>query len=357
MSSIDPSKPAPSFSMKRVAIALLPVFLAAVAFWAYKYRAYESDAQAKGERMLLGTLGLGKPTKNRLNERFQDADADLVADAPKDAAQFVAPDTLYFSYVGGEDSDRQHATWQEFLAALATNIGKKVEYLDLASIKDQLDALRDGRLHIAGVNTGNVPAAVNQCGFVPVVTLGDAKGTFGYTVKIIVPSSSTIKAVPDLRGKRLALTEPGSNSGYKAPLLLLMNDFDLLPQRDFEWVFTYGHDASIQGIASGKYQAAPTASDMLARAASRGEIDDSKYRVIYESERFPPAALGYVYNLAPELAEKVTHTFKAFDWAGTGLEREFSPSGVTAFVPVRYKDDWALVRRIDDAMGAGYAPQ
>ena len=187
--------------------------------------------------------------------------------------------------------------WQEFFAALATNTGKKVEYLNLASIKDQLDALRDGRLHIAGINTGNVPAAVNQCGFVPAVTLGNAQGTFGYTVKFIVPTSSTIKAVTDLRGKRLALTEPGSNSGYKTPLLLLMNDFDLLPQRDFEWVFTYGHDASIQGIATGKYQAAPTASDMLARATSRGEIDDSKYRVIYESERFPPAALGYVYNL------------------------------------------------------------
>jgi phosphonate transport system substrate-binding protein len=133
-----------------------------------------------------------------------------------------------------------------------------------------------------------------------------------------------------------------------------MNDFDLLPQRDFEWAFTYGHDASIQGIASGKYQAAPTASDMLARATSRGEIDDSKYRVIYESERFPPASLGYVHNLAPELAEKVTRTFKDFNWSGTGLEREFAPSGVTSFVPVRYKDDWALVRRIDDAMGTTY---
>ena len=80
MSSINSVQPTASFSIRRVAIVLLPVFIAAVSFLAYKYRADESDAQAKGERMLLGTLGLGKTTKNRLNERFQDADADLVAD-------------------------------------------------------------------------------------------------------------------------------------------------------------------------------------------------------------------------------------------------------------------------------------
>ena len=44
-------------------------------------------------------------------------------------------------------------------------------------------------------------------------------------------------------------------------------------------------------------------------------------------------------------------TFKDFKWEGTGLEKEFGATEVTAFVPVNYKDDWSLIRRIDDAMG------
>ena len=140
------------------------------------------------------------------------------------------------------------------------------------------------------------------------------------------------------------------------PLVLSMNDFDLLPQRDFEWSYTYGHNASIQGIADAKYDAAPVASDMLARVIGREEIATDEFRVIYESEKFPPVARGYVYNLKSDLTEKITKTLMNSTLTGTGLEAEFGPSGLNAFVPVNYKNDWALIRRIDDAMGIAYGP-
>ena len=340
-----------SFSPLRVLSILVPAAALVIGFSVYKRHAIESEVQQEGERLLLGTLGLSNPAKNRLNAKFVDANGDLVADVPADASQQIDPDPLVFSYVGGSDSERQQAVWKEFLDALAAATGKKVEYLVLTSADEELLALQEGRLHVAGVNTGNVPAAVNTCGFVPVCTFGDNEKRTGYQVQIIVPAKSKIKDVYDLRGKEVALTERGSNSGFKAPLVLLMSDFDLRPQRDFDWVFTYGHDNSIQGIAAGKYEAAPVASDMLARAVARGDINAEDYRVIFASERFPKAAIGYVYNLKPELAAKVTEVLTNFAWAGSGLEKEFGPSGGTSFVPVNYKDDWSLIRRIDDAMG------
>jgi phosphonate transport system substrate-binding protein len=84
---------------------------------------------------------------------------------------------------------------------------------------------------------------------------------------------------------------------------------------------------------------------MLIRAVSRGDVDMSKLKVVYESERFPPATLGYVYNLAPDLATNVTKAFLEFDWSATGLEKQFAGSGATKFVPVSYKNDFALIRR------------
>jgi phosphonate transport system substrate-binding protein len=356
MSAIEASNPArKGFSLGRVVMALLPFAFLLFGFYLYQRETFEAEAQRQGEQLLLGTLGLSRPTKNKLDERFADTDGDLVADSPKDAADLLDPDPLIFSYVGGDDAERQKEVWKEFLLALSAATGKRVEYLAPGSIDDQLRALKEGKLHVAGINTGNVPSAVNACGFVPRFTFGNEQGRFGYTLKIIVPANGAIKEVQDLRGKQLALTGRGSNSGYKAPLVVLMNDFDLLPQRDFSWVITYGHDASIHGIAQGKYEAAATASDMLDRASARGEIEPKQYRAIYESERFPPAALGYLYNLQPELAEKVKQTLATFDWKGTGLEKEFSASGASAFVPVIYKDDWALIRRIDDAMGTKYS--
>jgi phosphonate transport system substrate-binding protein len=133
-----------------------------------------------------------------------------------------------------------------------------------------------------------------------------------------------------------------------------MYDFGLQPERDFEWSFTFGHDESIRGISVGDYEVAAVASDLLARAEARGDIKPDQYKVIYTSERFPPVALGYAYNLKPELAEKIKESFVGFTWEGTALETEFAEGDQNAFVPVNYKDDWSLVRRIDDAMGAVY---
>ena len=181
----------------------------------------------------------------------------------------------------------QQEVWKEFLEAIAANTGKKVEYLVIETPNEQLLALKEGKLHLAGINTGNVPTAVSACGFVPAYTLAKADGSFGYKMQIIVPAKSSIKSVEELKGHRIALTDRLSNSGFKAPLVLLMNDVGLYPQRDFEWSFTFGHDESIRGIATGEYEAAPIASDMLARAVSRDEIKDDQYRVIYESDGFP----------------------------------------------------------------------
>ena len=90
---------------------------------------------------------------------------------------------------------------------------------------------------------------------------------------------------------------------------------------------------------------------MLARAEARGEIKPEQYRVLNESELFPSAALGHAYNLKPELVEQIKTVYRDFVWTGTGLEKEFGPSGIVKFTPADYKQQWSLVRRIDDVLG------
>ena len=123
------------------------------------------------------------------------------------------------------------------------------------------------------------------------------------------------------------------------------------PGRDYAIRYSLGHDQSIKGIAEKKYQAAAVANDVLKRAINNGTIKPDQFRSIYKSERFPSAGFGYVYNLKPELAAKVRDALLKFDWKGTSVEKEFAPSGQTKFVPVTYKDDWSLIRRIDDQIG------
>lgn len=344
----------PVFSLSRLLSVLLPLIALTVAGVWYWNKTIEADARAANEKTVLAKLGLGENAKlepKLLDKKFTDANGDLVADAPTAATALVDPETLVFSYIGADDSERQQQVWQEFMAAVAAATKKKVVYLILTKPEDQLAALKDGKLHLTAFNTGNVPAAVRTAGFVPDVVFADAAGNSGHTMKLLVPADSKITKPEQLRGQPIAFVNRRSNSGFKAPLVYLTKDLGLRPLADFEMVFTYSHDQSIAGIASKEYAAAPVASDMLARAEARGEIKPEQYRVLNESELFPSAALGHAHNLKPEIVEQIKTVYKDFVWTGTGLEKEFGPSGIVKFTPADYKQQWSLVRRIDDVLG------
>jgi len=62
-----------------------------------------------------------------------------------------------------------------------------------------------------------------------------------------------------------------------------------------------------------------------------------------------------VYNLKPELQDKIREAFFSFDWEGTKLQKEFEKSGEAKFIPITFKEDWDVIRKIDAANGVSYA--
>ncbi|NOG55805.1 MAG: phosphate/phosphite/phosphonate ABC transporter substrate-binding protein [Planctomycetes bacterium] len=331
-------------------------FIIVVAGLAYLWQYGWPGAPAQGTNpdAMSRMVGLTDPVTNRLADRFTDANDDLVADAPSDPAALLNPDTLVFSYVAVEQAEEYRDRWQPLVDHLQTALGRPVAYLLVRDPMEQLAAIRDGRLHIAGLNTGAVPLAVNQAGFVPVCKLPSADGTGRYHMVFVVPADSPLEGPTNLRGRELTLTNPNSNSGFKAPLVLLWSDFGLRPGRDFDFRMSGSHEHSIEGISNGTYEAAAVADDLVSQAVKAGTLTEDTYRVIYKSEPFPTAALGYAHNIDPALAEQIHKALLEFNWAGTPMDGTVAPVGHTQFIPADYKDDWSLIRRIDDAGGKKY---
>lgn len=303
----------------------------------------KKDAEAYPDQRMANIMGLGHPVTNKLDTRFADADGDLVADAP---AETIDPPALVFSYVANDEAAQDAQLWKPFVDHLSEATGKPVTYSGSTKNRHQLIALNNGELHVTAFNTGNVPLAVNVAGFVPVAVPADAQGASGYRMKIIVPKDSTLESLADLKGKTLTLTEYGSNSGYRVPLRLLVQH-KMRPNIDVKVTYSFGHEQSIKGVAAGAYGAAAVASDMIDQLVAAGEVRADRFRSIYESEHFPPAALGYAHNLDPELAEKVRRAILSFDFEAAGVEL----GNARKFAAVTYKDDWALIRNIDDQFG------
>jgi phosphonate transport system substrate-binding protein len=300
--------------------------------------------------MMMGVMA----TPFTLDSRFIDADGDMVADTPKDPKQQIDPRVLIFSYTPVEDPAVYENVWQEFLVHLEKTTGKKVRFFPVDSNAAQIEAMRAGRLHVAGFNTGSNPIAVACAGFVPFAIMADANGEYGYEMEIITHPNSGIKEIADLKGRTLAFTSPTSNSGFKAPSALLAAEFGLKAEVDFKTVFSGKHDNSILGVVNRDYDAAAIANSVLKRMIARGVVPQEAIVSIYRSQTFPTTGYGYVYNLKPELQEKIRQAFFTFDWTGTALAKEFAADGESQFIPINFKEHWQVIRTIDAAMGVQY---
>lgn len=289
-----------------------------------------------------------------LDPRFSDKNGDMVADTPSDPEKLVDPKVLIFAYTPVEDPAVYVSVWKEFLDHLQKVTGKPVRFFPVDSNAAQIEAMRAGRLHVAGFNTGSNPVAVACAGFVPFAMMAAADGSYGYEMEIITYPGSGIESVADLRGRTLAFTSPTSNSGYKAPSALLAAKFDLQAGRDFKAVFSGKHDNSILGVVHRDYDAASIANSVLKRMIARNLLTSDAIVSLYRSETFPTTGYGYVYNLKPELQEKIKEAFFTFDWSGSGLEKEFAGNGEAQFIPITFQKHWSVIREIDRAMNVSY---
>ncbi|QJF51856.1 phosphate/phosphite/phosphonate ABC transporter substrate-binding protein [Roseobacter ponti] len=304
---------------------------------------------------LAGPVAAQDCPRGDLDQRFCDVDGDLIADTPTDPAELVDPDTLIFAYTPVEDPAVYKEAWSDFLTHLEAETGKSVVFFPVQNNAAQIEAMRSGRLHIAGFNTGSNPLAVNCAGFNPFTIMASEDGNFGYEMEIITYPGSGIEKVEDIKGKQLAFTSPTSNSGFKAPSAILKGDFDMLPERDFEPVYSGKHDNSILGVANKDYMAASIANSVKARMLSRDVITEDQVVTIYKSQTFPTTGFGTAHNLTPELKEKIKNAFFSFEWEGTSLQAEFEKSNEGQFLPMTYKEFWDVIRKIDAANGVSYS--
>ena len=305
---------------------------------------------------LIGAAGAQDCPRGDLDKAYCDRDGDLVADTPTDPKQWLNPGTLIFSYTPVEDPEVYRKVWDPFLRHMEKLTGKKVMFFAVQSNAAQIEAMRAGRLHVTGFASGSNPIAVNCAGFVPFALMASKKGEYGYEMEIIVHADSPIKKIEDIRGRMLAFTDPNSSSGYKAPSALLRSEFKMEAEKDFKTAFSGKHDNSVIGVVNKDYDAAAVANSIMKRMIARGAVDRARIRTIYKSQSFPTTGYGHVHNLHPELARKVREAFLTFDWEGTELQKEFGKGEPLRekFIPITYKQQWEVVRKIDEEMSVSY---
>ncbi len=290
--------------------------------------------------------------KNRgeLDTMYCDENGDLVADSPKDAKRWKNPSTIVFTYTPVEDPAVYENIFKPFTTHLSTCLDKKVVFYQVQSNAAEIEAMRSGRLHVAGFSTGPTAFAVNLAGAVPFAVKGYEKEFQGYNLIVVVKASSPYQKLSDLKGKKVAHTSPSSNSGHLAPLALFPHE-GLVPDKDYKIIFSGKHDQSVMGVNSGDYDAGAVASDVFHRMAERGQVKESDFRVIYRSQKFPTSSFAYAHDLEPKLVDKMLTCFYDYRFPPE-MKKAFD--GADRFFPINYKTSWDVVRTVAKGSGQGF---
>jgi len=306
-------------------------------------------AAAIAAALTLPFAAVAQECKSRgdLDPMYCDENADLVADTPKDPKKLKTPNTIVFTYTPVEDPAVYEKVFKPFTDHLAQCMGKKVVFYQVESNAAEIEAMRSGRLHVGGFSTGPTAFAVNIAGAVPFGIKGYEKDFQGYNLIVIVKKSSPFQKLADLKGKKFAHTSPSSNSGHMAPMALFPKE-GLAPGKDYNILFSGKHDQSVLGVNSGDYDGAAVASDVFHRMATRGQIKEDDFRIIYKSAKFPTSSFAYAHDLEPTFRDKMLKCF--YDYRYTD-EMKKAFDGADRFYPITYKEHWAVVRDVAEAGG------
>ena len=92
--------------------------------------------------------------RGELDTMYCDDNNDMVADPPTDQKKWKNPSTIVFTYTPVADPAVYENIFKPFMTSLAKRLDKKVLFYQVQSNAAEIEAMRSGRLHVAGFSTG-----------------------------------------------------------------------------------------------------------------------------------------------------------------------------------------------------------
>ena len=212
------------------------------------------------------------------NGKTKNASASGSASCPNDKVRFgIEP---------YEAPAKLTPAYQVLAAALQKQLGCPVKLQIVQDYSAEVLAMRNNQLDVAEFGPLGYVFAQQKAHAQALASFADSNGKLSsYTAGIWVPKSSPIHTVAQLKGKSLALADPGSTSGDAMPRYAIRQAG--LKESDVKLDYTGGHPESLLALSKGKVDAGEVNTQELASAVAAHEFDPSKFRKIWSSAPIP----------------------------------------------------------------------
>lgn len=228
-----------------------------------------------------------------------------------------------------EDPAKLTPAYQTLAKALERTLGCPVKLLIVDSYTAEVLAMRNRKLDVAQFGPLGYVFASQRARAEAVASFADAKGRLTtYRSAIWVPTSSPIRNIADLKGRSLALSEPGSTSGDALPRYALRRAG--LKESQVKVKYAGGHPEALLALVNGKVDAAEINTQQQATATAEKAFDASKFRRIWVSNPIPNDPITVRGDLPAPFKRAVKHALlnlKPAEVAKVGAFLDVTPPG------------------------------
>ena len=150
---------------------------------------------------------------------------------------------------------------------------------------------------------------VSQRHCADLLAVGVKNGESIYYAGIFTKKDAPIRALKDLKGKRVAFGDVNSTSSFVFPMAMIM-DAGLDPVRDLAAIrLTGSHANSLAGLVQGQVDASAMSFDSFDKAIEQKAVDPTTIRVVARSLPIPYPPIIMNARLSPALKAELKKAF------------------------------------------------
>ncbi len=279
--------------------------------------------------------------------------AVLVASFAIRPAVAAEKDELTLAVIRTEEMSTLAQRWEKVIAYLNKTANVNINFYTTTSYASVVEAMLSGFVDVGslGPKIYIVAHEKSKGAIVPLVSYTIPADMFMdkpcgcYLGALVSKTGSGFKTIEQLKGKVLALVDPGSTSGNAMPRALFTDKIGGLELEGyFGRVFYSGsHSASARAIQAGKADAAFISLGTLRNVISSGEMKKSDFNYIWISDPIPIDVLSVDKNrMKPEMVKRLRDAFVGMTETAEGREvlaavksAAFAPAEDSRFDPLR----------------------
>ena len=211
---------------------------------------------------------------------------------------------LKMGFVPMKDGDTLIESVEPLTEMLSKELGIKVEGFTATNYVGVVEGLGSGQVDFGFIPPFAYVLANSESNAKVILTAINKSGEARYRSQFLVRKDSGIKSFSDVKGKIVAFVDPSSTSGYLFPgAHLIKEGIDI--EKDIEYVYSGGHDKSLQLLLNGDVDVAATFVDSRERYAKDFPTAMEETELLGYTDYIPNISVTLRGDMDPELQGKI----------------------------------------------------